>query len=102
MSPYEGLRTHAANQFVCKDKDKAVVFAFDVYPGYGEKLLPVRLQGLDANKQYRVKEINMMPGQGSSLEGNDRVFSGDYLMKVGLNLFTGNKLYSRVVEITAE
>lgn len=102
VSPYEGLRTHAANQFVCKDKDKAVVFAFDVYPGYGEKLLPVRLQGLDANKQYRVKEINMMPGQGSSLEGNDRVFSGDYLMKVGLNLFTGNKLYSRVVEITAE
>ena len=79
-----------------------MVFAFDVYPGYGEKLLPVRLQGLDANKQYRVKEINMMPGQGSSLEGNDRVFSGDYLMKVGLNLFTGNKLYSRVVEITAE
>ena len=57
---------------------------------------------MDANKQYRVKEINMMPGQGSSLEGNDRVFSGDYLMKVGLNLFTGNKLYSRVVEITAE
>ena len=53
-------------------------------------------------RQYRVKEINLMPNQGSSLEGNDRVFSGDYLMKVGLNLLTGNKLYSRVVEITAE
>ena len=101
-SPYDGTRSHAANQFVSKDKNKAVVFAFDVYPGYGEKILPVRLEGLDAGKQYRVKEINLMPNQGSSLEGNDRVFSGDYLMKVGLNLLTGNKLYSRVVEITAE
>ena len=102
VSPYDGTRSHAANQFVSKDKNKAVVFAFDVYPGYGEKILPVRLEGLDAGKQYRVKEINLMPNQGSSLEGNERVFSGDYLMKVGLNLLTGNKLYSRVVEITAE
>lgn len=102
VSPYDGTRSHATNQFVSKDKNKAVVFAFDVYPGYGEKILPVRLEGLDAGKQYRVKEINLMPNQGSSLEGNDRIFSGDYLMKVGLNLLTGNKLYSRVVEITAE
>ena len=71
VSPYDGTRSHAANQFVSKDKNKAVVFAFDVYPGYGEKILPVRLEGLDAGKQYRVKEINLMPNQGSSLEGND-------------------------------
>ncbi len=100
VSPYSG--NHASTQFVSKDKNKAVVFAFDVYPRYGEKYVPVRLQGLDASKQYRVKEINMMPGHNSSLEGNDRTFSGDYLMKYGLNLFTGNKLYSRVVELTAE
>ena len=80
VSPYDGTRSHATNQFVSKDKNKAVVFAFDVYPGYGEKILPVRLEGLDAGKQYRVKEINLMPNQGSSLEGNDRIFSGDYLM----------------------
>ena len=102
VSPYEGNRTHAAAQFVCKDKQKAVVFAFDTYPGYGEKYLPVRLEGLDAGKQYRVKEINLMPGQGSWLADNDRVLSGDYLMTVGLNLFSGNKLSSHVVEITAE
>ncbi len=100
VSPYSG--NHASAQFVSKDKRTAVVFAFDVYPRYGEQLLPVRLEGLDANRQYRVNEINMMPGQGSWLEGNGRVFSGDYLMTVGLNLFTGNKLYSRVIEITAE
>ena len=83
-------------------KQKAVVFAFDTYPGYGEKYLPVRLEGLDAGKQYRVKEINLMPGQDSWLSENDRVLSGDYLMTVGLNLFSGNKLTSHVVEITAE
>ena len=43
-----------------------------------------------------------MPGQGSWLSENDRVLSGDYLMTVGLNLFSGNKLSSHVVEITAE
>ncbi|MCD8318344.1 MAG: alpha-galactosidase [Paraprevotella sp.] len=100
VSPYSG--PHAANQFVTKDKNKALVFAFDVYPAYGEKCLPVRLEGLDAEKQYRVEEINMMPGQSSSLEGNGMVYSGDYLMKVGLTLFTGNKLHSRIIEIQTE
>lgn len=100
VSPYSG--PHAATQFVSKDKQKAVVFAFDIYPRFGDKRYNVCLDGLDANRQYRVKEINMMPNQGSSLEGNDRVYSGEYLMKVGLNLFTGNKLYSRVIEVSAE
>jgi len=51
---------------------------------------------------YRVKEINMMPGSGSSLKGNDQVFSGEYLMNVGLDLFTTQQLNSRLIEITAE
>ena len=60
------------------------------------------LQGLDADKMYRVKEINMMPGSGSSLKGNDQVFSGEYLMNVGLDLFTTQQLNSRLIEITEE
>ena len=62
--------------YVGKDKDKAAVFAFDIHPRYAEKILPVRLQGLDADKMYRVKEINLMPGANSSLSGNGEVFSG--------------------------
>ena len=85
-----------------KDKKGAVVFAFDIYPRYGEKLLPVRLQGLDADRQYRVKEINLMPGANSSLQGNGELFSGEYLMTVGLNIFTGQRLNSRVIEVVAE
>ena len=44
----------------------------------------------------------MLPGSGSSLKDNDRVFSGEYLMAVGLELFTTQQLNSRVIEITAE
>ena len=88
--------------YVGKDKDKAVVFAFDIHPRYAEKTLPVRLQGLDADKMYRVKEINLMPGANSSLSGNGEVFSGEFLMNVGLNLFTTQQLNSRVVEVVAE
>lgn len=93
---------HTSSMFVGKDKKTAAVFAFDIHPRYAEKTLPVRLQGLDINKMYRVKEINMMPGSNSSLKGNDQVFSGEYLMNVGLDLFTTQQLNSRLIEITAE
>ncbi|MBO7183934.1 MAG: GH36 C-terminal domain-containing protein, partial [Bacteroidales bacterium] len=76
--------------------------AFDIYPRFGDKRQKVRLEGLIADKQYQVNEINMMPGQGSWLSGNGQTFSGDYLMNVGLDLFSGNKLHSRVVEITVQ
>ena len=100
VSPYGS--NHTSSMFVGKDKKTAAVFAFDIHPRYAEKTLPVRLQGLDINKMYRVKEINMMPGSNSSLKGNDQVFSGEYLMNVGLDLFTTQQLNSRLIEITVE
>lgn len=100
ISPYGS--NHTSTMYVGKDKDKAVVFAFDIHPRYAEKTLLVRLQGLDADKMYRVKEINLMPGANSSLSGNGEVFSGEFLMNVGLNLFTTQQLNSRVVEVVAE
>ena len=100
VSPYGS--NHTSTMYVGKDKDKAAVFAFDIHPRYAEKILPVRLQGLDADKMYRVKEINLMPGANSSLSGNGEVFSGEFLMNVGLNLFTAQQLNSRVIEVVAE
>lgn len=99
VSPYEG--NHTSSMYVNKGKNQAVVFAFDIHPRYGEILLPVRLQGLDANKMYRVQEINLMPGSSSSVNGNGQTFSGEYLMNVGLDLFTGQQKNSRMVEIIA-
>lgn len=100
VSPYSG--NHTSTMYVTKDKRKAVVFAFDIHPRYAEKSLPVRLQGLNANQMYRVNEINSMPGANSSLAGNGQLFSGEYLMNVGLPLFTTAQLNSRVVEVVAQ
>lgn len=100
VSPYEG--EHAAIMYATPDQEKAVVFAFDMHPRYGEFLQPVRLQGLDANKRYKVEEINLMQGVRSSLKDNGKVYSGDYLMKIGLNLFSTGHLKSHVLEITAQ
>lgn len=100
VSPYGS--NHTSSMYVDKDQKQAAVFAFDVHPRYAEKSLPVRLQGLKADQMYRVKEINLMPGNNSSLKGNDQVFSGEYLMTVGLDVFTTQQLNSRIIEITAE
>lgn len=100
VSPYSG--NHSAVDYVAKDKNLAVLFAFDIYPRYGEPTRRVRLQGLDPQKSYLVEEINLMPGAGSSLAENGKTFSGDYLMKVGLDAFTANRLHSRVVRLQAQ
>ena len=58
----------------------SVVFAYDLNPRYGEQLPSVRLTGLAPDLRYRIREINLMPGQNPRIEHNDRVVSGDYLM----------------------
>jgi alpha-galactosidase len=85
VSPYEG--NHCAINYVSKDKQRAVLFAYDLHPRYKEPVMNVKMQGLDADKVYTVKETNLMPGKESDLECNGKQYSGDYLMKVGLNVF---------------
>ena len=80
---------------------KAVLFTYDIYPRFQEKLMAVKLQGLDPHKMYKVEEINLMPGTASTLEANGKVFSGDYLMKVGLNVFGYAATQSHVIELSA-
>lgn len=100
VSPYE--TNHASVMHVAKDRGKAVVYAYDMHPRFGEKLFPVKLQGLDPQKKYKVEEINLLPGKKSRLRENDAVFSGDYLMKVGLDLLTTAHTSSRIIELTAQ
>ena len=99
VSPYES--NHMAVNYVSEDKASAVLFAYDIHPRYQEKLLAVRMQGLDPEKMYLVKEINLMPGVTSSLKANGKVYSGDYLMKVGLDVFGFQQMQSRVIEFVA-
>lgn len=100
VSPYE--TNHMAVNYVTKDCNKAVLFAYDVHPRFQEKLMPVKLQGLDPHKSYKVEEINLMPDTKSTLAANGKVFSGDYLMKVGLNVFGFAQTQSHVLELTAQ
>lgn len=100
ISPYE--TNHTAVMHVSQSKEKAVLFAYDIHPRFREKLIPVKLEGLDPMKNYRVKEINLMPGVASALSENGKTYSGDYLMKVGIDAFTAERLNSRVIELTAE
>ena len=44
---------------------------------------PIQLNGLDPVKKYRVTEINLYPGISSTVKPG--VYSGDYLMSVGIN-----------------
>jgi len=100
VSPYDC--NHMAVVYAAKDKVKATLFCYDIHPRFNETVLPVKLQGLDADKMYRVKEINLMPGKKSSLLQDGKVYSGDYLMKVGMDAFTTRDMNSRVIELTAE
>ena len=82
---------------VSPDQSHAVVFAFDINPRYRENLLPVRLQGLDPNRQYRITEVNRMGGWPLGCDA--KTYSGEYLMTVGLNLFGTTRLTSHVIEL---
>ncbi|MBO7498598.1 MAG: alpha-galactosidase [Bacteroidaceae bacterium] len=99
-SPYDG--PHAATQFVSPRDGKSVLFAFDVHPMAYDRTRPLRFEGLDPDADYRVEEINLVPGTRSSLRANGQTFSGRYLMTVGLDVFTSGNLRSRVVEITKQ
>lgn len=100
ISPYKENR--AVLMYVSPEKSKAVLFAYTLHTRYGERFPVVKLEGLDGQKQYKIEEINLPEGASSQIAGNNQVFSGDYLMKIGLPVSSGNELTSVVLEITAE
>ncbi|GAA4801951.1 alpha-galactosidase [Olivibacter ginsenosidimutans] len=98
LNPYE--QPQAALMYVAKQKNEAVVFQFDWNTERRNKpAYPVLLQGLDAKKQYRVEEVNLMPDSKSRVDEHGGAYSGDYLMKVGLH-FNGQHYASSVVKIS--
>lgn len=90
----------AALMYLTKDKKHGVLFNFLTNKRYLPNIStePVRLTGLDVNKRYVVKEINIYPGEKSSLE-SEKEYSGDFLVNVGLNTKLSRSRTSVVVEI---
>ncbi|MXO04922.1 alpha-galactosidase [Flavobacterium sp. HBTb2-11-1] len=99
VSPYEDSR--AVLMYVDESKDKAVLFSYTLHPLYDPQYNLVRFQGLDANKTYKVQEINLMPETKKTLEESGESFTGDYLMNVGLRVSSSKVESSVVLEITA-
>ena len=91
----------AALMYVNPEKSKAVVFNYLVNNRFSLTATerPVVLNGLDPKKKYTVKEINLFPGTTSSI-ASDKGYSGDFLMKAGINPNVNLKRTSVVLEIT--
>lgn len=99
-SPYEQDGMAAASMYVSDNKQQAVLFAYKLKHYVGHNIAPIRLQGLDANKRYRIHEVNKADDSLKSLDG--KVISGKVLMEAGLNLALDKEYASRMIELTAE
>ncbi len=90
----------AALMYVNLEKNKAIVFNYLVNNRFNITATerPVVLNGLNPKKKYTVKEINLFPGTTSTIDSN-KVYSGDFLMKVGINPNVNLKRTSVVLEI---
>ncbi len=84
QSPYKTKM--ASLMYVNKEKSKAILFNYlsDWRYTYTASQSPILLQGLDANKKYLVSELNLQHNQKSPFE-KPKIYSGDFLMNVGLN-----------------
>lgn len=98
VSPYGNDR--AVLMYIDEKKSNAVLFSYTLNPKRGDIFYPVKLQGLDARKKYKVQEINLFPHQTSGFPENGKILSGDYLMKVGINSSSNNQLTSSIIEIS--
>ena len=83
-SPWE--KPVASLMYVSEKKDKAVMFNYLVSNRFDFNFTfePIKLKGLDANKKYSVKELNLYPETQTSLD-EKAVYSGDFLMSIGYN-----------------
>ena len=72
-SPYEN--PFASIMYVDDNRSNAVMFNYLHSNRWMERMTkrPIRLKGLDVNKNYCVKEINLYPGTSSTLDRNNFV-----------------------------
>ncbi|HEX9600189.1 MAG TPA: alpha-galactosidase [Mariniflexile sp.] len=83
-SPYEN--PFAVLMYVDKNQSQAIMFSCLSSNRFMERITkrPIKLKGLHNDRKYRVKEINLYPGTKSTIDAS-AVYSGDFLMTVGIN-----------------
>ncbi|EJG2145155.1 alpha-galactosidase [Elizabethkingia anophelis] len=99
IAPYNNH--YAAWMLTDKAKNKAVLYTYNLHTQLGDYFAPIQFQGLDPNKKYVLKELNLENENKPQLPQNGKSFSGDYLMKVGIPWFLNGSLKSSIIELTA-
>ncbi|MEQ9437581.1 MAG: alpha-galactosidase [Cyclobacteriaceae bacterium] len=91
----------ASMMYVDEAKSSGVIFNYLVnYRYQAGSHVPIRLKGLDAEKQYRIREINLYPGTQSTIDA-EKTYSGDFLMNIGFNPDVRANRTSVVLQIEA-
>ncbi|SHM91875.1 alpha-galactosidase [Flavobacterium saccharophilum] len=89
----------ASVMFVNKNGNEAVVFNYSVNSRYEAGThLPIKLKGLQSDLNYKVEEINVYPGKKAAVQ--TAVYSGDFLMEIGINPNVTASNSSVVLKIT--
>jgi alpha-galactosidase len=100
VSPWKN--NSASLMYASTDRSSAVVFNYLTNRRYNNNPStdPVKLKGLDPAKSYRLQELNIYPGQSPVISAN-KIFSGEFLMNVGINVNLGQSHPSVVYHVTA-
>jgi len=92
----------ASLMFSSADKNRAVIFNYLTNTRFMQTATqqPVKLKGLDLTKNYTVKEINLYPGTNSTVNAS-MVYSGNFLMTIGINPDVNGRRASVLLEVNA-
>ena len=82
VSPYDNQGL--SSMYVSEAKDKAVFYWWKLANFYNVHLPRVKMAGLDENKMYKVKELDVIDNKPLDCEGKS--YSGKYLMEHGLEM----------------
>ena len=82
-SPYRGDNV-ASQMYVSADKRQAVFFWWKLETFKNQHLPRIKMAGLDANRMYKVHELNRIDKKPLPCEG--KVYSGAFLMQTGLEM----------------
>ncbi|MBR4652275.1 MAG: alpha-galactosidase [Kiritimatiellae bacterium] len=101
VSPYG--HSYASLMYVDESRDHAVVFLWGMVRGnWSDYPGPLALQGLDASKRYRVREINRRKGGNLHCRVDGKTLGGQALLSMGLPVRLRGDWDSAVFELTAE
>jgi alpha-galactosidase len=74
----------AAILYLDAAKGSGIIFNYLVNNRYDKgSERPIRLKGLDPQKHYQLKELNLYPGTSSTIP--DKTYTGEFLMTIGYN-----------------